>query len=89
MKKVFLFGKEGCALCEGWKRKLTHLSIPFVYYDIGITDGMVEMAYHNIGRIPALLIGEKRFEEINPSEITSEELLAWAKSGRPKLFDGQ
>ena len=74
MKNVLLFGKEGCALCEGWKRKLAHLSVPFTYYDIGTTDGMVEMAYHNIGRIPALLIGEKRFEEINPSEITSEEL---------------
>jgi hypothetical protein len=81
MKKILLFGKKGCALCEGWKRKLTHLSLPFVYHDIGTIEGMVEMAYHNIGRIPALLVGEKRFEEINPSEITSEELQG--------LFDGQ
>ena len=88
MKKVILFGKEGCALCEGWKRKLTHLSIPFDYYDIGTTDGLVEMAYHNIGRIPALLVGEKRFEETNPSEIISEELLGWARQGSMKSDDG-
>lgn len=74
MTKVLLFGKKDCALCEGWKRKLTHLSIPFTYYDIGTTEGMVEMAYHNIGRVPALVIGEKSFEEINPSEVSSEEL---------------
>ncbi|MFH2069249.1 MAG: glutaredoxin family protein [Candidatus Omnitrophota bacterium] len=90
MKEVILFGKEGCALCEGWKRKLTHLSIPFAYYDIGTTDGLVEMAYHNVGRIPALLIGEKRFEEVNPSEVTSKELLVLAEPGpdRQELFDG-
>ncbi len=75
MKKVLLFGKEGCALCEGWKRKLTHLAIPFLYYDITTREGLMEMALANIGRIPALVIGEERWEEINPSEITSEELL--------------
>ena len=80
-KEAILFGKEDCALCEGWKRKLAHLSIPFVYYDIGTRDGLVEMAFNNVGRIPALVLGEKRFEEINPSEIRSEELL--------KLFNGQ
>ena len=87
MKKVVLFGKEGCALCEGWKRKLTHLSIPFAYHDIGTTDGLVEMAYHNVGRIPALLVGEKRFEETNPSEVTSEELLAWTRQSSTKSGD--
>lgn len=87
MKNIILFGKEGCALCEGWKRKLAHLSIPFTYYDIGVTEGMVEMACHNIGRIPALLIGEKRFEEINPADVTSEELLALARQLSTKSDD--
>ena len=85
MKEIFLFGKKDCALCEGWKRKLGHLSIPFTYYDIGTTDGLVEMAYHNIGRIPALLVGENRFEEINPSDMTSEELQALVN----RQVDGQ
>ena len=80
-KEVLLFGKEGCVLCEGWKKKLFHLSIPITYYDTGTTEGLVEMVYYNIGRIPALLIGENRFEEVNPAEIPSEEI--------QKLFDGQ
>ncbi|MFH0796531.1 MAG: hypothetical protein V2A65_05665 [Candidatus Omnitrophota bacterium] len=78
---MILFGKKGCSLCEGWKRKLDALSLPFTYYDTETTEGLMEMAYHNVGRIPALVIGETAFEEVNPSEITSEEL--------KKIFDGQ
>ena len=80
-KKICLFGKKGCSLCEGWQKKLNALSIPFAYYDIETTEGLMEMAYHNVGRIPALVIGENRWEEVNPSEITSEEL--------KRVFDGQ
>ena len=80
-KKVLLFGKKDCSLCEGWKRKLTALSLPFAYYDIGTTEGLMEMAYHNVGRIPALVIGEQRWEEVGPAEINSETL--------KKTLDGQ
>jgi len=74
-------GKRGAPFVKGGKKKLNALSIPFAYYDIETTEGLMEMAYHNVGRIPALVIGENRWEEVNPSEITSEEL--------KKVFDGQ
>lgn len=73
-KRVLLFGKEGCSLCEGWKRKLSSLGISFVYYDTGTRDGLAEMAYHNIGRIPGLVIGNERWEEVSPADISSAEI---------------
>lgn len=72
--KILLFGRKKCALCEGWKRKLNHLGLPYTYYDTDETDGLATMAWHNVARIPALVIGEKRFEEISPAALTSGEL---------------
>ena len=74
-QKVVLFGKKGCSLCEGWKRKLEHLEIPYLYYDVETVDGLTEMAYHNLARVPALIIGKKRIEEANPADFKSEDLL--------------
>ena len=73
-KKVLLFGKEDCALCLGWKKKLEHAQIPYVYYDVETTDGLVEFAFNNMGQIPALLIGQRRFEEVNPGALTTDEI---------------
>ncbi|HNQ35947.1 MAG TPA: hypothetical protein PKN80_07790 [bacterium] len=78
---VLLFGKKDCSLCEGWKRKLNHLDIKYDYYDTSTVEGMAEMAFNNVGRIPALVIGPARFEEVGPAEITSEQI--------QKLIDGQ
>ena len=80
-KKIILFGKKDCSLCEGWKRKLTAFGRPFDYYDIGTAEGLMEMAYHNVGRIPALVVGEQRWEEVSPAEVTSDTL--------QKALDGQ
>jgi hypothetical protein len=80
MNKVILIGKsQGCMLCEGWKKKLNHLEIPFTFIDILTVDGLAEMAYNNIGRIPALIINEQRFEEISPADLTSEKLIELTK----------
>jgi glutaredoxin len=80
VNKLTLFGKSsGCSLCEGWKRKLTALKIPFTFVDILTEDGLAEMAWNNIGRIPALLIDDQRFEEVSPAEISSEKLLELTK----------
>lgn len=72
--KVLLFGGPECVLCQGWKRKLEHLGIEHEYFDTSTREGLAEMAYRNCARIPALVIGEKRFEEVNPARLTTSEI---------------
>ncbi len=80
MRIVRLFGKPNCGLCDGWKRKLTHLGIEFQYFDAETVGGLAEMARNNCGRIPALAIGEidahvLRVEEEGAHVVKSERLL--------------
>ncbi len=85
-KKLLLFGTQSCVLCQGWKKKLEHLKIPYDYYDVETPEGLTEMAYHNIGRIPALVAGNQKWEEVNPAEIPSEKLQELA--GSPENLTG-
>ncbi len=73
-QKVLLFGSPTCALCQGWKKKLEHLKVPYLYYDVETPEGLAELAYQNLARIPALVIGDQRWKEVNPGEITPEQL---------------
>lgn len=76
MKKneILLFGRPDCKLCVGWKRKLDHLGLPYRYYDTDEAEGLATMAWNNLARIPALVIGGRRFEEISPAALTSAQL---------------
>ncbi|MCM8758967.1 MAG: glutaredoxin family protein [Candidatus Omnitrophica bacterium] len=73
-KKVYLFGKQGCGLCQGWKKKLENFNINFQYLDIENPDNLAEFTLMGLTKVPALVIGEIKFEGVRPSDITIEEI---------------
>ncbi len=73
-KKIVLFGKEDCGLCQGWKKKLENFNIPFSYLDINDADNLTEFTMIGFTKIPALVIGEKKFEGIKPSDLSIDEI---------------
>ncbi|HPP66420.1 MAG TPA: glutaredoxin domain-containing protein [bacterium] len=73
-KKIIIFGKEDCGLCQGWKKKLENFNIPFSYFDINDPDNLTEFTLKGLTKIPAIIIGEKIFEGLKPSEISIEEI---------------
>ncbi len=73
-KKILLFGKQDCGLCQGWKKKLENFNIQFSYFDIEEPDNLAEFTLMGLTKIPALIIGEKRFEGIRPSDLSIEEI---------------
>ncbi|MCL5674191.1 MAG: glutaredoxin family protein [Candidatus Omnitrophica bacterium] len=78
-KEILLFGKNDCGLCQGWKKKLEHFSIPFKYIDIDKPENLAEFTYHGFANIPALIVGEKKFEAVRPSDITIENIQSMLK----------
>ena len=86
MLEVHLFGRShGCSLCEGWKRKLTAAGIKFIFHDILTRDGMADMAFHNLARVPSLVIGDQRFEEIMPADMKTDDLIALVNEGKVRI----
>lgn len=73
-KKIILFGKEDCGLCQGWKKKLENFNIPFFYLDIDNVDNLTEFTLMGLTKIPTIVIGENKFEGIKPSELSIEEI---------------
>ncbi|OQB74907.1 MAG: hypothetical protein BWX89_00265 [candidate division TA06 bacterium ADurb.Bin131] len=74
MKKIILFGKEDCGLCQGWKKKFENFSIPFSYFDIDDADNLTEFTLLGLTKIPTIIIGDKKFEGIKPSELSIDEI---------------
>ena len=74
MKKITLFGKMDCGLCQGWKKKLENFGIPFEYLDIEDPENLTEFTLKELTKIPALIIGEKIFEGIKPSYLSIDEI---------------
>lgn len=73
-EKIYLFGKQDCGLCQGWKKKLENFNIRFQYLDIEDPDNLAEFTLKGLTKIPALIIGEDKFEGIKPSDISIEEI---------------
>lgn len=73
-KKILLFGKQDCGLCQGWKKKLENFNIPFSYYDIEDPDNLTEFTLMGFTKIPVLVIGENKFEGLKPSDLSIEEI---------------
>lgn len=73
-KKIYLFGKQDCGLCQGWKKKLENFNIEFQYFDIEDPDNLTEFTLMGLTKIPALVIGENKFEGIKPSDLSIEEI---------------
>ncbi|MCM8788903.1 MAG: glutaredoxin family protein [Candidatus Omnitrophica bacterium] len=73
-KRVYLFGKQECGLCQGWKKKLENFSIQFSYFDIDDPDNLTNFTLMGFTKIPALVIGENKFEGVKPSELSIEEI---------------
>ena len=78
-KEILLFGKNGCGLCQGWKKKLENFNISFRYIDIDKPENLAEFTYQGLANIPALVIGEKKFEAVRPSDITIENIQSMLK----------
>ena len=72
--EVVLYGKEDCGLCMGWKKKLENFNVTFRFVDVADAANLAEFAYEGFSKIPALIIGAKRFEGSKPSDITIEEI---------------
>ncbi|MCM8821332.1 MAG: glutaredoxin family protein [Candidatus Omnitrophica bacterium] len=73
-KKIYLFGKQDCGLCQGWKKKLENFNVQFSYFDIDDPDNLTDFTLMGFTKIPALVIGENKFEGIRPSELSIEEI---------------
>lgn len=80
-KELILFGKADCGLCQGWKKKLENFKIPFKYVDLGDAGNLAEFTFQGFTKMPAIVIGENRFEEIKPSDLTIQEIEAMIKNG--------
>ncbi|MCL5408506.1 MAG: glutaredoxin family protein [Candidatus Omnitrophica bacterium] len=75
-KNIILFGKNNCGLCQGWKKKLENFNISFQYIDIEKPENLAEFTYQGFVNIPVLVIGEKKFEGVKPSDLTIEDIQA-------------
>ncbi|MGB9642901.1 MAG: glutaredoxin family protein [Candidatus Ratteibacteria bacterium] len=73
-KNILLFGKQDCGLCQGWKKKLENFNIPFTYFDTENPDNLAEFTLMGFTKIPALVIGENKFEGIKPSDLSIDEI---------------
>lgn len=79
-KEVLLFGKNDCGLCQGWKKKLENFKVPFKYLALELPENLAEFAYQGFTKIPALVIAEKKFEGIKPSDLTIDEITGLLES---------
>jgi len=62
--QIMIFGKETCARCRSTKHKLEHLltrwnaaeEVPVAFHDMDTVDGMVEAAFHDVVKVPTVVI---------------------------------
>ncbi|MFA5644751.1 MAG: glutaredoxin family protein [Candidatus Ratteibacteria bacterium] len=80
VEKVILYGKEDCGLCMGWKKKLENFNIPFDFIDVADAANLADFTYEGFTKIPALIIGKKRFDGPKPSEITVEQIHTYLRN---------
>lgn len=80
--RIQVFGKQGCALCQTTKNKLSHFlnkwghegKVEFAFVDMESVEGMAEGAFHDVTDIPTTIISDSgdalgRWErQIPPSE---------------------
>jgi len=80
--KIEVFGKQGCALCQTTKRKLSHFlekwghaeKVEFAFVDLETADGLAEGAFQDVTAVPTIIISDNgdalgRWEgEVPPSD---------------------
>ncbi len=65
--KIEVFGKEGCAVCQTTKRKLSHFlekwghgeKVELAFVDMETVEGLAESAFQDVTAIPTTIISDK------------------------------
>ena len=89
MRRIDVYGKQGCARCTATKDKLTHMlarwsvgdQVTLAWYDMETEEGLTEGAFHDVAEVPTTLLvdparGEiARWEaQVPPSEAVLRHL---------------
>jgi len=64
--RIEVFGKQGCAVCQSTKNKLSHflekwgfaVKIPLAFVDMETDDGMAEGAFHDVIDVPTTIVSD-------------------------------
>ena len=64
--KIEVFGKQGCAVCQSTKNKLSHFlekwgcagNVPLDFVDMETVDGLAESAFRDVIEIPTTIVSD-------------------------------